>query len=217
MHRSDGCAAKVNNKHYAADVSAVPVSPSPHRWLLPVLIVVVSLMVGGGLLARELYRVPDPEPNAILALPSSTTRPLAQQPGPGTVELTPDAAAHPQHEVIRELLQTYFDSINSRDYDQWKTTVTKARIQAKSRQSWLQDYQSTKDGSILVYRIDAVSDQDLRVLVGFTSVQDPADAPDELSEASCVHWKLTLPVTLESGRWKVDTVAGYTTPEVTKC
>ncbi|GAB2976449.1 hypothetical protein GCM10017788_43090 [Amycolatopsis acidiphila] len=181
------------------------------------MIVVVSLMVGGGLLARELYRVPDPQPDAILALPSSTARPLAQQPGPGSVELTPDAAAHPQHEVIRQLLQAYFDSINSRDYEQWKTTVTKARIQAKSRPAWLQDYRSTKDGSILVYRIDAVSDKDLRVLLGFTSVQDAADAPETLPGASCVRWKLTLPVTVESGHWKVDTVAGYTTPENARC
>lgn len=195
----------------------MPVSSSPHRWLLPVVVVVVSLMVGGGLLARELYRVPDPQPNAILALPSSTARPLAQQPGPGSVELTPDAAAHPQHEVVQKLLQTYFDAINNRNYDEWKTTVSRARIAAKSHPAWLQDYKSTKDGSILVYRIDAVTDKDLRVLVGFTSVQDPADAPETLPGATCVHWKLTLPVTVESGQWKVDTVAGYTTPEVTKC
>ncbi|WP_236788901.1 hypothetical protein [Amycolatopsis sp. GM8] len=198
-------------------MSAVPASPSPQRWLLPAVIVVVSLMVGGGLLAREFYRVPDPQPDAILALPSTTARPLAQQPGPGTVELTPDAAAHPQHEVIRQLLQTYFDSINNRDYEQWKTTVTRARILAKSRPAWQQDYLSTKDGSILVYRIDAVSEQDLRVLVGFTSVQDPKAAPQELPGASCVHWKLTLPITLESGHWRVDTVAGYTTPEAARC
>jgi hypothetical protein len=195
----------------------VPVSSSPHRWLLPVVVVVVSLMVGGGLLARELYRVPDPQPDAILALPSSTARPLAQQPGPAAVELTPDAAAHPQHEVVSQLMQKYFDSINNRDYDQWKTTVTRARIAAKSRPAWLQDYQSTKDGSILVYRIDAVTDTDLRVLLGFTSVQDPAEAPETLPGASCVHWKLTLPVTFESGHWKVDTVAGYTTPENARC
>ncbi|TNC22416.1 hypothetical protein FG385_25620 [Amycolatopsis alkalitolerans] len=184
---------------------------------MPVVVVVVSLMVGGGLLAREVYRTPDVQQDAILALPSSTARPPGQQPGPGTVELTPDAAAHPLHEDVRRLLQRYFDSINNRDYDAWRTTVTKARIQAKSRPAWLHDYRSTKDGSPLVYRIDAASDEDLRVLLGFTSVQDPLDAPDALPGSSCVHWKLTLPVTLESGNWRIDNVAGYTTPEATKC
>ena len=178
---------------------------------------VLSLIVGGGLLARELYRAPDQRPDTMLGLPSSTARPLAQQPGPGRVELTPDAALHPQHEVIQQLLQTYFDAINNLDYDQWKTTVTKTRIQAKPRADWLKDYASTKDGSILVYRIDALTDQELRVLIGFTSVQDPSKAPDELPDASCVQWRLALPLTQEAGRWKVDTVAGYTTPEVTRC
>jgi hypothetical protein len=174
-------------------------------------------MVGGGLLARELYRQPDPEPDAVLAQPSSTARPLEQQPGPSVVELTPDAAAHPQHENVRQLLQTYFDAINDRDYEKWKLTVTKTRIQAKPLSDWLKDYRTTRDGSILVYRIDALSDRDLRVLIGFTSTQDPQDAPAELPRASCVHWRLTLPVTLEQGRWKVDTAAGYTTPEITAC
>ncbi|GAA5170092.1 hypothetical protein [Amycolatopsis dongchuanensis] len=198
-------------------MSAVPVPPSSQRWLLPVLVVVVSLMVGGGLLAREVYRLPESTPDAVIALPSSTARPAAEQPGPGTVELTPDAAAHPQHAVISQLLQTYFDAINSRDYDQWKTTVTRARIQAKPRASWLEDYDSTKDGSILVYRIDAVTATDLRVLVGFTSIQDPTAAPAELPDATCVHWKLGLPVALEQGHWRVDAVAGYTTPEMSRC
>ncbi|HVW41861.1 MAG TPA: hypothetical protein VHC18_10990 [Amycolatopsis sp.] len=198
-------------------MSAVPAPIPPHRWLIPVLVVVVSLIVGGGLVARELYRAPDQGLGTMLALPSSTARPLAQQPGPGTVELTPDAALHPEHEVVQQLLQTYFDAINSLDYEKWKTTVTKTRIQAKPRPDWLKDYASTKDGSILVYRIDGVSAQDLRVLVGFTSVQDPAKAPDEVPGATCVQWRLVLPLTQESGHWKVDTMAGYTTPEVRPC
>jgi len=177
---------------------------------------VVSLVVGGGLLAREVYREPDQREDTILAVPGSGARPLAQQPGPGTVELTPDAAQHPQHEVVERLLQTYFDAINSRDYDKWKATVTKARILAKPRAAWLKDYDSTKDGSILVYRIDAVGD-DMRVLLGFTSTQDPDEAPDELPGASCVRWRLVLPLTKEAGNWKVDSVTSYAPPEVEAC
>ena len=195
----------------------MPVPIPPHRWLIPVLVVVVSLIVGGGLLAREVYRTPDARTDTMLALPSSTPRPLAQQPGSGTVELTPDAALHPEHEAVRQLLQTYFDAINSLDYEQWKTAVTRTRIQAKPRADWLKDYASTKDGSILVYRIDAVTDQDLRALVGFTRVQDPAKAPDDLPGASCVLWRLVLPLTQEAGHWLVDSVASYTTPEATRC
>ncbi|KAA9165886.1 hypothetical protein FPZ12_004950 [Amycolatopsis acidicola] len=184
---------------------------------MPVLVVVLCLMVGGGLLAREVYREPDSPPLSTLALPSTSARPLAQQPGPATVEETPDAAMHPQHEVVRQLLQNYFDSINARDYDLWKATVTKDRIQSKPKADWLKDYDSTKDGSILVYRIDAVSSQNLLVLVGFTSTQAPEDAPTDLPNAQCVQWKLALPVTQESGHWKVDMVPTYVTPEATAC
>ncbi|WP_179775979.1 hypothetical protein [Amycolatopsis endophytica] len=193
-------------------------SPPPvvrPRWLAPVVIVVVSIMVGGGLLARELYRLPESAPDAILAQ-SAAPRPIEQQPGPGTVELTPDAAAHPQNTAVRAVMQAYFDSINNRDYDLWKTAVTRERQQAKPESTWLKDYDSTRDGSILVYRIDAVPDKQLRVLVGFTSTQDPADAPPELPEA-CVHWRLVLPLTLESSAWKVDAASGSTTPELSRC
>jgi hypothetical protein len=195
----------------------VPAPSSPQRWLLPVLIVIISLMVGGGLLARELYRQPDAEPAAVLALPTTTARPPEQQPGPSVVELTPDAEAHPQHENVQQLLQTYFDAINSRDYAKWELTVTRARILAKPPSAWLQDYRTTKDGSILIYRIDALTDRELQVLVGFTSTQDPQDAPAELPGTSCVQWRLILPITQEQGRWKVDIVSGYTAPEVAAC
>ncbi|WP_306999360.1 hypothetical protein [Amycolatopsis thermophila] len=194
-------------------MSAPPVARP--RWLAPVVIVVVSIMVGGGLLARELYRLPETTPDAILAQ-SSAARPLEQQPGPGTVELTPDAAAHPQNAAVRTLLQSYFDAINNRDYDLWKTAVTRERSQAKPRSTWLADYSTTRDGSILVYRIDAVNDKEMRVLVGFTSTQDQKSAPAELPEP-CVHWRLVLPVTLESSAWKVDTVTGSNTPELSRC
>lgn len=174
-------------------------------------------MVGGGLLAREVYRQPDPQPRTVLALGSTTVRPPGQQPGPGTAELTRDAALHPYHDEVRRLLQTHFDAINGRDYDRWKLTVTRERVLAKNRTTWLKDFATTRDGSILVYRIDVASEHDLRVLVGFTSTQQPQDAPADLPGAFCVQWKLVLPVTREGGDWKLDSIAAYTSTEATTC
>lgn len=194
----------------------MPASSTPHhRLLIAVLIVVVALMVGGGLAARELYRQPE-QTLAAVTLPSSTALPLAEQPGPATVELTLDAAAHPQHEDVRVLIQQYFDSINSRNYEAWKGTVTRARVQSKPPAKWKSEYQSTKDGSILVYRIDSLPKGDLRLLVAFTSTQDPSAAPPELP-APCLHWNLVLPVTLEGGHLRVDAVTGAATPEMSPC
>ncbi|WP_228713886.1 MULTISPECIES: hypothetical protein [Prauserella] len=193
----------------------MPPGPPRPRWLVPVLIVVVSLTVGGGLLAREIYQPPDDED---VAASQPTTPSLApeQQPGPGTVQLTADAAAHPEAEPVRQLLQAHFDAINGGDYDLWSTTVVAERVQAQPRREWLANYRSTKDGSIRVHRIEVAPEQRLTVLVGFTSTQDVTDAPPDLPEP-CIRWRLAFPLAHEDGEWKLDTVPAGTIPERAAC
>jgi hypothetical protein len=184
--------------------------------LIPAVIVVLSMTIGGGLLARELYRPQVAERDVMAALPASSSLPPAQEPGPATVELTADAAVHPQNETVRTLLQAYFDAINKRDYMLWASSVSAERRQSRTRNQWLNDYNSTKDGSILVHRIETPAPGQLRVLVGFTSTQDLSDAPVGL-QVGCIHWRLTLPVVLEDARWRIDAVFSGTTPEREKC
>ncbi|GAB2783442.1 hypothetical protein [Amycolatopsis magusensis] len=196
---------------------ASPLAPARGRWLVPALIVVVSLTVGGGLLAREVYRKPDAAADTgVIATRTSQSLAPEQQPGSPVVEMTPDAAAHPHADGVRALLQNYFDAINARNYELWKTTVTKLRAQAKSKVEWEADYRSTKDGSILVYRIEAMGDGTLQSLIGFTSTQDPQDGPVDLQEP-CVRWHLTLPMVLENGMWKLDAIPAGTTPMHERC
>lgn len=196
----------------------MPATPptGPLRLLVPVLVVVVSLTVGGGLLARELYQPPrqDQDPPAT----GSTTTPLpsVRQPGFAEVEFTVDAAAHPAAEPVERLLVDYFGAINARDYDRWTTTVVAERVRAQPRAEWLANYRSTRDGSILVYRIEAMAQDALTVLLGFTSTQDVADAPPELQE-TCIRWRLALPLVRQYGGWRIDTLAAGSTPEYTSC
>ncbi|SFO86388.1 hypothetical protein SAMN05421810_101228 [Amycolatopsis arida] len=185
-------------------------------WLVPALVVVVSLAVGGGLLARELYRPPEQPVDAVIATPTSTPLPPDQQPGSPMVRLARGAATHPEGEPVRRLLQAYFDAINGRNYERWKTTVTVERVAVKPKREWLTEYRSTRDGNILVYRIETAPQGRLQVLVAFTSTQDVADAPPGLP-ATCVHWRLALPVLREGGQWKLDTVPAGTTPEREPC
>jgi hypothetical protein len=128
--------------------------PGRQRGLVPVLIVVVSLTVGAGLLARELYRLPDESAAQTVTVPTTSALSPEEQPGPPMVELTPGAASHPAHESVRQLLQTHFDAINGRSYERWMTTVTADRIRVQPRREWLTAYRSTRDGSIIVRRID---------------------------------------------------------------
>ena len=177
---------------------------------------VLSVTISGGLLLRELYRpVTVEQPNTAPPLPESSTLSRAEQPGPGSAVLSPDALAHPQSQAVNTLIQNYFDAINGRDYAKWSAAVSAERRQTKSRSDWLADYRSTKDGSILVYRIETLSPGQLRVLVAFTSTQDLADAPLGFPE-TCVRWRLILPVVPEENRLRVDvTLPG--TPEREKC
>lgn len=170
------------------------------RWLVPVLIVVVSLSVSGGFLARELYQQRSAPPSTPLTPPTSTAFAADEQPGSRLVRLTPDAASHPYNEPVRSLLQAYFDGINLRNYERWKSAVTSEFALNKNEPTFLEDYRSTKDGGILVYRIETAPNGRLRVLLRFTSTQDPEDAPDG---EPCVHWRISLPLQLENGQWKI--------------
>lgn len=171
-------------------------------------------MVGGGLVAREFYQRPQGVSTA--PPPGTGELPPEEEPGPAAVRLTPDAAAHPQHEAVRALIQTYFDAINSGDYDAWRTTVTRTMILAQPHPDWQANYHSTRDGSIVIQRIDPSPSNGLDVLIGFTSVQDPSAAPSELP-AGCLRWRLVFPLTLESGRWKLDSGLQASELEVSQC
>ncbi|GAA1239686.1 hypothetical protein GCM10009676_25520 [Prauserella halophila] len=197
----------------------MPTTSLQHRrWLLPVLVAIVALTVGGGLVAREVYQPPSrtsrpaaPQTSA----PSSSAEP-DEQPGPARVRLTGDAAAHPNAQDVRAVLQDYFDAINRRDYDLWVTTVVAERAALQREQEWRANYRSTRDGSIRVYRIEAAPDGGLTVLLGFTSVQDTVDAPDDL-QSDCIRWRLAFPFTAAEGDWRIGTVPPGTVPEQSRC
>ncbi|MDT8915385.1 hypothetical protein [Amycolatopsis sp. PS_44_ISF1] len=187
-------------------MTAQPPAPSRQRWLVPVLVVVLSLTVGGGLLARELYQRPEAKLADAAAVAPATSVERDDQPGPGKVEVTDDVAHHPQGDAVRPVIQAYFDSINSRDYGKWRSTVSAERASQKpTEDSWKKDYRSTKDGSILIYRIEPAAHTSLRVLLAFTSTQSVDDAPENFKEG-CIHWRLVLPMVFQAGGYKIDAV-----------
>jgi len=193
---------------------------SRQRWLIPVVVVVLSVTAGGGLLAREFYQrqlSAEPAGTDSIVAPSSTT-PLApdQEPGSATVLVSSDVAIHPQGQAVRNVLQTYFDSINNRDYRSWTTTVSTKRAGQKPQKTWEQDLQSTKDGSVLIYRIERGAGVSLRVLIAFTSTQNVANAPEDFPE-KCIHWRLVWPLIEQNGSLRIDTVESPSDPEREKC
>ena len=59
---------------------------------------------------------------------------------------------HPQDDAVRNVLQTYFDSINTRDYKKWSTVVSNARRAAQPYDTWNKGVRSSKDGGISANR-----------------------------------------------------------------
>jgi hypothetical protein len=187
------------------------------RWLLPVVLVVMIITAAAAVVARTVYTEPA-EANATrpLAVPNGRPLPASEQPGDGTVMAAPDAASHPLFENVRQLLQANFDAINTKNYGLWQSVVSATRVKSQPREVWLKAYRSSKDGSIVVQRIEVGPPDTARVMLTLTSVQDPADAPPELPE-SCIHWQVVFPLAIENGAWKLNSGTTGQTPQLQKC
>jgi hypothetical protein len=193
-----------------------PAPSSRQRWLVPVVVVVLSVTVGSGLLAREVYRSPDRPAGdtSAAAVPSSA---ISGEPAAAdAVRMTDDARVHPQADAVRKLLERYFEAINTKQYPQWVTTVSSKRAGQQPIDEWKDGIRTTKDSDALVYRIERGAGSSWRVLVGFRSEQEVDDAPLFFRER-CIRWRLVLPVIVEKGVLKIDAVDGGPPPEHEKC
>ncbi|SEC17386.1 hypothetical protein SAMN04489727_2829 [Amycolatopsis tolypomycina] len=194
-----------------------PAPSSRQRWLVPVVVVVLSVTVGGGLLAREIYRRPDqPVDDASVAVPSPSPSSSGEPGAADDVRMTDDARAHPQADAVRKVLKKYFAAINSKQYQQWTDVVTDDRAAGQPQADWLKGVRTTKDSDALVYRIERSPASSLRVLVGFTSRQAVENAPLFFREP-CIKWRLVMPMVIEDKTLKIAAVDGGPPPEHEKC
>jgi hypothetical protein len=185
---------------------------------VPVLGVVVLVTAVSAVVAHGLYgRAPVAAPIRV-ATGTSSAVPSSVEPGSDVVSVTPGVLRDPEHAAVQRVLQDYFDAINERRYDEWRSVVTSAMANQKSRQAFLAGYESTRDGSVLVYRVDRALDGSLRVLLRFHSTQSPADAPAD-HQSGCLVWQVVWPLTWDSRdqQWQVDAGPTATSPQVSDC
>ncbi|WP_433871899.1 hypothetical protein [Saccharopolyspora sp. CA-218241] len=167
------------------------------KWAVPTTALVLAAAIGGGLAAREQYGT------SIQGITPASPESVAPEPVPGGLAFTADAAAHPDQGIVRALLEVHFDAINGRDYDGWKSTVVPAKWREQPRDEWLQAYRTTHDSDVVVHRIERTPDGTLRVLLTFTSTQDPAQAPPQLAEP-CIRWRVVYPLVPDEGGLRLD-------------
>jgi hypothetical protein len=176
-------------------------------WVVPVAVVLAVVAgIGAGFGIRELSAQAG---GSVGAGPAATTE-AGPPPGSSTVGLSQDAAAHPRADSIRVLLQRHFDAINNRDYAAWASTVVVRRSTEMPRPVWEAEYASTRDGSILLQRIEPSSDG-VVVLVSFVSTQSAANAPVNLPGATCTRWWVSYRVVDEGGLPRIDAGVRHST------
>lgn len=183
--------------------------------MLPVLLVTVIATALGALVARSVYAGQESLPPPAVE-PSPSSVPASEQPGPPEVNGTKDATTHPLYQTLQPLLQRYFSAINAKDYKTWVATVTTERRDKQPEKQWQHDYRTSRDGSIVMYRIEVGGDGTARVLVQFTSTQDPTDGPPEL-QVGCIHWHVVWPFEKERGEWRLAAGSTSASPQTEAC
>jgi hypothetical protein len=198
----------------------VPSDPSrPNRWwIAPVLGVVVVATAAATLVVRTVYQQQPANPAPVVVATGSSSVPRGAEPGSPVVSVTPDVVRFAQHTEVRQLFQTYFDAINAKQYDTWRSVVTSDLAAEEPRSQFLTGYRSTRDGSIVVYRVDNAPDKGLRVLLTFHSVQAVADAPAKFP-FSCVAWQVVSPLSWDADRkgWRIDAGVTGESPQGRAC
>ncbi len=174
----------------------------PYGWWVAVSVGVLVLAAGAGLLLRDPAREPVAAPPGNATV--TTTRQLApdEQPGPRMVRFAEDAAEHPDRDTVQDLLQGHFDAINFGDYSRWASTVVAERAAGTPEDVWREEYATSTDGNIIVHRMEPRPGGGLTVLLSFTSVQDPDDAPED-APFRCLRWHVSYPVVGESGELRL--------------
>ncbi|WP_245560196.1 hypothetical protein [Actinopolyspora halophila] len=157
--------------------------------------------VGVGLWARTFYGNPTASHDRVPEIPSF---PNSAQDAPGSqrVSLEKGARSHPDSGAVRDLLQQHFDAINQRNYQQWRTTVVRAKRLNQPYDQWIDEYGTTKDGTVTVHRIVRGPEGTLRLIMSLVSTQSKEDAPDEMP-LTCLRWRVVYRVVPEDGELKL--------------
>ena len=165
------------------------------KWGIPLSVVVfLAAGAGGGAVLARFLASGEGDQRAH-GVPSvrADQQPVVSRSG---VEYSPDAAAYPDQRIIEGLLDNYFDGINRKNYELWKSTVPPSKWRELPQSKWFDAYDSTRDRDVQVHRIDPGQDRSALVMLSFKSEQDLEDAPPQV-KARCVQWAVVYPVVVD--------------------
>ena len=143
---------------------------------------------------------PSPSPS-----PSASTSPSPTQ--TGTVQVAPGVASNPAEPQVAAYLNSYFDSINTRNYSEYYSLLDAQEQQADSESNFDSGYATTKDSDELLTAITDTGGGSLTVNVSFTSHQSPTNSVDQ---SACNQWQLSLYLVPQGSQYVMTAApAGY--------
>ncbi|GAA4877409.1 hypothetical protein [Actinomycetospora straminea] len=116
--------------------------------------------------------------------------------GPPTVVLSASAAAHPQADAVRDLVQRWTDARNAGDLAAYRATlVPDARVDPAT---FTDTARTQRVGSVVIRRLDPVAGGEIVVPLGYVTTQDPAVAPPDV-RVQRLCWQISAVVETASG------------------
>ena len=184
-----------------------------------VALLVVGVVLGAMAVTRtgpwaETASVSTGDPGTTTFAPPPSTTPTTQTPVPqetaiqtpaeptvgnDVVAVAAPVAADPRAPGVVELLTTYFQSINARDFVTYRSLYTPDLQSSMNLDDLAVGYRSTQDSGVELVSLEDQPDGRLAARVDFVSTQDAADGPEGLT---CTHWNIALFLQADAtGRW----------------
>jgi hypothetical protein len=126
----------------------------------------------------------------------------------GIVEVAPALVGRPETAAVVGVLTAYFTAINRRDYPAYRATVVMRPSVPQSEPDFRRRFRSTRDDDVRLLGLRPGDGGSWVASVGFTSRQDPADAPDRTS--ACLRWSIAFPLVPAGDGFLID-AAGLST------
>jgi hypothetical protein len=107
-------------------------------------------------------------------------------------------ASNPAAPQVEAFLNSYFNSINTRNYSEYNSLLDAQKQQADSQSGFDSGYATTKDTNEVLTGITDTGGGGLTANVSFTSRQSPADSPDQ---SACDDWQISLFLVPQGGSY----------------
>ncbi len=114
------------------------------------------------------------------------------------VTVTHDAAQNHAAHGVETFLNDYFTSINSRNYQEYRSLLDPALRQQETASNFFAGYASTTDSGAVLHSISSTGAGTVAAVVTFTSHQRPADSA---SGTACTRWSLTFGLAMQGGKF----------------